>query len=70
MKHVGIRSDPKDIVSQEQLGAAPPAHEHAISDVTGLESALSGKQPTLTYKITVSSTEPVSPSVGDVWISY
>ena len=49
---------------------APAAHGHAISDVSGLQAALDGKQPTLAYKITVSTTEPVSPSIGDIWISY
>lgn len=49
---------------------APPSHSHAISDVTGLQTALDGKQPTLPYKITVSTTEPSSPAVGDIWISF
>lgn len=49
---------------------APAAHGHAISDVSGLQAALDGKQPTLAYKITVSTTEPGSPSIGDIWISY
>ena len=49
---------------------APAAHDHAISDVSGLQAALDGKQPTLAYKITVSTTEPTSPAVGDIWISY
>lgn len=49
---------------------APASHSHAISDVTGLQTALDGKQPTLSYKITVSTTAPSSPAVGDIWISY
>ena len=49
---------------------APAAHGHAISDVSGLQAALDGKQPILDYKITVSTTEPGSPSIGDIWISY
>ena len=49
---------------------APAAHGHAISDVSGLQAALDAKQPTLPYKITVSTTEPGSPSIGDIWISY
>ena len=49
---------------------APAAHGHAISDVSGLQAALDDKQPTLPYKITVSTTEPTSPAVGDIWISY
>jgi len=49
---------------------APAAHGHAISDVSGLQAALDGKQPTLAYKITVSTTEPDSPSIGDIWISF
>ena len=46
------------------------SHSHAISDVSGLQTALDGKQPTLSYKITVSTTEPSSPATGDIWISY
>ena len=49
---------------------APAAHGHVISDVSGLQTALDGKQPTLSYKITVSATEPSSPVAGDIWISY
>ena len=49
---------------------APASHSHVISDVLGLQAALDGKQPTLAYKITVSATEPGSPSIGDIWISY
>ena len=49
---------------------APAAHGHAISGVSGLQAALDGKQPTLAYKITVSTTEPSSPATGDIWISY
>ena len=49
---------------------APAAHGHVTSDVSGLQAALDGKQPTLAYKITVSATEPSSPATGDVWISY
>ena len=48
----------------------PAAHSHAIDDVTGLQAALNAKQGALGFKITVSPTEPASPSVGDVWISY
>jgi hypothetical protein len=44
--------------------------EQEISTVTGLQTALDGKQPTLTYNITVSTTEPSSPATGDIWISY
>lgn len=49
---------------------APSSHSHVISDVSGLQTALDGKQPTLPYKITVSTTEPSSPATGDIWISY
>ena len=59
------------------LKELPPAdtlpavsHSHAISDVAGLQTVLDGKQPTLSYKITVSTTEPSSPATGDIWISY
>ena len=48
----------------------PAAHSHAISDVTGLQAALDAKQATLSYNITVSTTEPSSPATGDIWISY
>lgn len=51
-------------------GKAAASHSHAISDVSGLQTALDGKQPTLSYKITVSTTEPSSPATGDIWISY
>ena len=51
-------------------GKAASSHLHDISDVTGLQGALDGKQSTLPYKITVSTTEPSSPSTGDIWISY
>jgi hypothetical protein len=51
-------------------GKAAASHSHAISDVSGLQTALDGKQPTLPYKITVSTTEPSSPAAGDIWISY
>lgn len=36
----------------------------AISTVTGLQTALDGKQKTITQ----SSTAPVGPAVGDLWI--
>lgn len=59
------------------LKELPPAdtlpavsHPHVISDVSGLQTALDDKQPTLAYKITVSTTEPSSPATGDIWISY
>lgn len=48
----------------------PASHTHAIGDVTGLQTALDEKQPTLSYKITVSTTEPGAPATGDIWISY
>ena len=57
-------------VRQLPPGDSLPPPTVAIADVTGLPIALDGKQPTLGYKITVSQTEPPSPSVGDVWISY
>ena len=49
---------------------APAAHSHAISAVAGLEDALDAKQAALGFKITVSTTEPSSPTTGDIWISY
>lgn len=41
-----------------------PSHDHSISDVVGLQTALDGKQKTITQ----SSTQPSNPSVGDLWI--
>ncbi len=41
-----------------------------VASINELAAALDGKQPTLAYKITVSTTEPGSPAVGDIWISY
>ena len=59
------------------LKELPPAdtlpavsHPHAISDVSGLRTALDAKQAALGFKITVSTTEPSSPATGDIWISY
>ena len=52
------------------MKAEPLAHTHAVADTTGLQTALDGKQPTLDYKITVSTTEPSNPATGDIWISY
>ena len=47
---------------------APAAHGHAISNVSDLQTALDGKQPTLSYKITVSATAPTNPNIGDLWV--
>lgn len=61
----------KELPADDTLPAqAPATHSHAISDVSSLQAALDGKQPTLSYKITVSPTEPSSPATGDIWISY
>lgn len=61
----------KELPAEDTLPPqTPAAHGHAIGDVSGLQDALDSKQPVLAYKITVSTTEPGSPSVGDVWISY
>lgn len=49
---------------------APAPHQHVIADISGLLAALDGKQAALGFKITVSTTAPVSPTAGDVWISY
>lgn len=46
----------KELPPADTLPAVPLPH--AISDVSGLRDALDGKQPTLPYKITVSTTEP------------
>lgn len=37
------------ILDAEDVGAAPLAHTHAISGVTGLQAALEGKQPSGAY---------------------
>ena len=51
-------------------GKASTGHGHVISDVSGLQTVLDAKQAALGFKITVSTTEPGSPSIGDIWISY
>jgi hypothetical protein len=43
---------------------ANTTHTHVIGDVTGLQTALDGKQKT----ITISATQPASPSLNDLWI--
>jgi hypothetical protein len=42
------------------VGAAASSHSHAISDVTGLQTALDGKQPSGTYATLVGGTVPSS----------
>ena len=51
---------------------APSAHQHAVSDVTGLQAALDGKQPAGTYATLVGGTVPSSqlPSYVDDVIEY
>ena len=51
---------------------APSAHVHAVSDVTGLQTALDGKQAAGTYATLVSGTVPSSqlPSYVDDVIEY
>ena len=51
---------------------APSAHAHAVSDVTGLQTALDGKQASGTYATLVSGTVPSSqlPSYVDDVIEY
>lgn len=46
---------------------ANSSHAHAQSDVTGLETALADRVKG-TVRITVGTSAPVSPSVGDLWI--
>jgi hypothetical protein len=59
-----------DIV--DYLGAAQAAHSHAISDVTGLQSALNGKQASGTYATLVGGLVPSSqlPSYVDDVLEY
>lgn len=66
-----------DITDQTDLdaaldGKAPTSHAHAQSDVTNLITDLAGKLATSSFdgltKITVSPTQPVAPSTGDLWI--
>ena len=49
-----------------------PGHTHAEGDVVGLTSDLSGKLPASSLSgvntITVGTTQPSNPSVGDLWI--
>jgi hypothetical protein len=51
---------------------APSAHTHAVSDVTGLQAALDGKQASGTYATLVSGTVPSSqlPSYVDDVVEY
>lgn len=50
----------------------PSTHSHAISDTTGLQTALDNKLDDTQFsglsKITVGTVAPGTPSVGDVWI--
>lgn len=45
---------------------APSVHGHTIADVSGLQTALDSKLAAT--RITVGTTAPVSPSVGDLWV--
>ncbi|HEY9379404.1 MAG TPA: hypothetical protein VIQ02_20180, partial [Jiangellaceae bacterium] len=69
---VGGASDWADLTGKPTT-FPPEAHVHATSEVTGLDAALTAKAD-LTYvnartpKITVASTAPSTPAVGDVWI--
>ncbi len=54
------------------VGDAPTTHAHAISDVTGLQTALDNKLDDTQFvgllKITVGTSAPGSPTTGDLWI--
>ena len=69
---VGGASDWADLTGKPST-FPPEAHGHATSEITGLDAALTAKAD-LTYvnartpKITVASTAPSTPAVGDVWI--
>lgn len=53
-------------------GKASSAHGHAIADITGLQTAIDGKEPTLATerkrKITISANNPSGGEDGDIWI--
>ena len=49
-----------DALTPANIGAAPSSHAHAISDVTGLSTALGSKQPSGSYATLVSGTVPAS----------
>lgn len=75
-------------------GKAPTSHSHDIDDVTGLQTALDGKQASGSYassshahiisditgldaalsskldgsKITIGTSAPLSPALGDIWV--
>ena len=53
-------------------GKAPTSHSHTISNVTDLQTSLDGKLNTSQFsglaKITVGTSQPGSPSTGDLWI--
>jgi len=53
------------------IGDAPTTHTHTISDVTGLQTALDNKLDDTQFsglsKISVGTTAPSSPSIGDLW---
>jgi len=68
---VMVNGQLKELPGGDALPPQPPAsHSHAVSDVAGLQTALDGKEPALGFKLTVSTTAPTSPAVGDIWISY
>lgn len=50
----------------------PLAHGHVIANTAGLQTALDGKLPTTSFsglaKITVGTSQPGSPGVGDLWV--
>lgn len=50
----------KPVYTASEVGAAAAAHDHEISDVTGLQTALDGKQPTGNYLVT--ETDPTVPA--------
>lgn len=51
---------------------APSSHNHTIAQVTGLQTALNGKEATLNAdqkrKITISTSDPSGGTDGDIWI--
>lgn len=52
------------------LGTAAFINAEQLPISAPQQAALDGKQPTLPYKITVSTSAPSSPAVGDIWVSY
>lgn len=53
-------------LTEALLGKANAAHSHAITDVSGLQTALEGKQKT----ITSGTAAPSGGADGDIYLQY